>query len=64
MSDVGKCCFCDQECNPSSQSCGRCARLVTGNALGWNNLPSYIVNRIVNNNPPIVENTEETKNEV
>ena len=24
--EVGKCCFCLEECNPASQSCGRCAR--------------------------------------
>ena len=31
----GKCCFCNEECNPSSQSCGRCARAATGYSLGW-----------------------------
>ena len=24
--EFGKCCFCDEECNPASQACGRCAR--------------------------------------
>ena len=24
--ELNKCCFCDLECNPSSQACGRCAR--------------------------------------
>jgi len=37
--NVGKCCFCNNDCNPMSQSCGRCARQVTGYALGWNNNP-------------------------
>jgi hypothetical protein len=24
--NIGICCFCGNECNPCSQSCGRCAR--------------------------------------
>ena len=32
----GTCCFCGGECNPCSQSCGRCARAVSGRVLGWN----------------------------
>lgn len=24
--EFGKCCFCDEPCNPCSQCCGRCAR--------------------------------------
>ena len=28
---INKCCFCNEECNPCSQSCGRCAR-----NLFWN----------------------------
>lgn len=24
--EMGKCCFCGEECNPASQSCGRCIR--------------------------------------
>ena len=23
---IGQCCFCGNECNPCSQSCGRCSR--------------------------------------
>ena len=29
------CCFCDEHCNPCSQSCGRCAREMTMKMLGW-----------------------------
>ena len=25
----GQCCFCKSLCNPASQSCGRCARIVS-----------------------------------
>lgn len=32
--DVGTCCFCNGDCNPLSQSCGRCARGLSGGALG------------------------------
>lgn len=35
MEEVGTCCFCGQECNWMSQSCGRCARKVTGALLGF-----------------------------
>ena len=35
MEEYGKCCFCNGPCNPQSQSCGSCARDVTGYALGW-----------------------------
>lgn len=31
---VGTCCFCQGECNPMSQSCGRCSRGLSGSALG------------------------------
>lgn len=24
--DVGKCCICGNDCNPASQTCGRCPR--------------------------------------
>lgn len=30
---VGKCCFCGEECNWMSQSCGFCARRATGKLL-------------------------------
>lgn len=32
--DMGICCFCGFECNPLSQSCGSCARGISGIALG------------------------------
>jgi hypothetical protein len=31
---VGTCCFCKGECNPMSQSCGSCARGLSGAVLG------------------------------
>ena len=34
LDDIGKCCFCGDECNPCSQSCGRCARSVSLAAIG------------------------------
>ena len=27
--NINKCCFCDNECNPLSQSCGFCARFIS-----------------------------------
>ena len=33
--EIGRCCFCQGECNPCSQSCGRCARDMTMQMLGW-----------------------------
>lgn len=33
-SDIGKCCFCGDECNQCSQSCGRCARGFTWSCIG------------------------------
>lgn len=36
------CCYCGDYINPSSQCCGRCARLGTGHVMGWNSLPSYM----------------------
>lgn len=33
--DVGTCCFCGGECNPSSQACGRCPREIGGWLLGF-----------------------------
>jgi len=49
----GICCFCSEECNPMSQSCGRCARLLTGYSLGWNKLPDYF------KYTPLYENVKE-----
>lgn len=40
--DIGICCFCNGECNPCSQSCGRCMRALTGFSLGWNPLPDHL----------------------
>ena len=42
MSERGICCFCQEECNPSSQSCGRCSRTLTGFSIGLNPLPEYL----------------------
>lgn len=39
---TGECCFCQSECNPHSQSCGNCSRILTGYSLGWNTLPYYL----------------------
>ena len=33
--EYGKCCYCNEKCNPCSQTCGKCARIVTGIMLGW-----------------------------
>ena len=33
--DIGICYNCQGECNPSSQVCGRCARMMTMQLLGW-----------------------------
>ena len=33
----GKCCFCQEQCNMLSQSCGTCARNITGYSIGINN---------------------------
>ena len=30
----GKCCFCGDECNPLSQSCGSCSRGISGAVFG------------------------------
>jgi hypothetical protein len=35
--EYNTCCFCNNKCSYSSQSCSRCARLLTSGALGWNN---------------------------
>lgn len=38
----GVCCFCKGDCNSLGQSCGKCARLLTGHSLGWNALPKAL----------------------
>lgn len=40
--EIGICCFCAEECNIHSQSCGRCSRILTGFSMGWNSLPLYL----------------------
>lgn len=37
----GICCFCGYECNPLSQSCGSCARCISGAAFGIP-VPEYL----------------------
>lgn len=32
--EIGKCCFCEGDCNPQSQSCGLCTRGLSGVAIG------------------------------
>lgn len=32
---MGSCCFCFDECNPSSQSCGKCARIISWYGLDY-----------------------------
>lgn len=39
---VGKCCYCKSVCNWHSQSCGRCARSLTGWSLGNICLPNHL----------------------
>lgn len=34
--EVGRCCFCGDDCNPDSQSCGGCARDMVMTSMGWN----------------------------
>lgn len=38
---IGKCCFCGDDCNPMSQSCGSCARGMSGAVLGLP-VPEYL----------------------
>ena len=33
--EIGICCFCKGQCNPCSQACGKCARMMT--AYVWKN---------------------------
>lgn len=33
--NIGTCCFCNDDCSAYSQCCGRCARSMTGIAMGW-----------------------------
>lgn len=37
--EKGVCCFCGFECNPASQSCGTCAREVSGYSIGIRRTP-------------------------
>jgi hypothetical protein len=45
--EYGTCCFCGDYCNSSSQSCGGCARNLTGIAIGWNSPHSFQQHTIV-----------------
>lgn len=58
--DIGICCFCGQECNPYSQTCGRCARALTGFSLGWNPPPSCLYEAEVGSK----KNKDETKEQI
>jgi hypothetical protein len=42
MEEENKCCFCGERCKIESQSCGRCAREITGYHLGWNPKPQVL----------------------
>lgn len=33
--EYGICCFCENQCNPHSQSCGKCARDITMIMMVW-----------------------------
>ena len=39
---IGECCFCKGDCNPLNQSCGSCARSMTGFSIGINKLPIHL----------------------
>ena len=57
-----KCCICGFECNPSSQSCGSCAREVSAYSLGWIETPKiadYLVG-LESDSRPVVEPSEIT----
>jgi len=43
--EVGTCCFCGEECNLASQSCGRCSHKINGWRLGWNDISPTIKNQ-------------------
>ena len=45
--NIGICCFCGFECNPLSQSCGSCARGISGVALGIP-IPPYMKDFVYN----------------
>ena len=53
----GTCSFCKGDCNILSQSCGFCARTLTGHFLGWNPLPDYILKNIRSDSFPELKNT-------
>lgn len=40
--NIGKCCLCGSECNPSSQTCGACPRAMTSYEFGWGGLPEHL----------------------
>lgn len=44
------CCFCGDECNASSQSCGRCSRNISGYSIGLvSELPHHLKDVFVDN---------------
>lgn len=48
--EYGECCFCGEPCNPCSQSCGRCAREITMESIGWK--PPNLLTEIFNGKLP------------
>jgi hypothetical protein len=40
--ETGNCCYCGDECNPCSQSCGMCTRSITGYSIGLNPLTYHL----------------------
>lgn len=40
---LGRCCYCNDECNPMSQTCGRCPREFNGAIFGWNEIPIHFI---------------------
>lgn len=64
MEEYNKCCICNSECNPSSQTCGMCAHDLTGYALGWNtseHIREYLSNWAIDSDPVKEESTVKPK---
>lgn len=40
---INLCCYCNDECNPASQCCGRCARDMTMYSIGMKPYPAYLI---------------------
>lgn len=49
MSDCefGECCYCQGECNPASQACGRCSRQQTMSAFGYYERKEPVLSRAI-----------------